>query len=178
NRNIMRDNALVNLTGLEGHCMPIDLNIEHLIKFLKARLAIFFFSAKGVYSTWDRLGDISATVSLLQNIKKQVGRAQALGITYHGLNHATPNTTPSIWRVANKVHELGLHRFNQDREENDSVKPVIDVLAEGEQKLKSSTLSTFNRKVQEMLAGKGYEQEEDGLPRANFDFTSTTTEDV
>ena len=31
----MRDNMLVNLTGLEGHCMPIDLNIEHLIKFLK-----------------------------------------------------------------------------------------------------------------------------------------------
>lgn len=58
------------------------------------------------------------------------------------------------------------------------MKPVIDVLAEGEQKLKSSTLSTFNRKVQEMLAGKGYEQEEDELPRANFDFTSTTTEDV
>jgi hypothetical protein len=32
----MRDNALVNLTGLDGHCMAIDLNIEHLIKFLKA----------------------------------------------------------------------------------------------------------------------------------------------
>jgi hypothetical protein len=31
----MRDNALVNFTGLEGHSMPIDLNIEHCIKFLK-----------------------------------------------------------------------------------------------------------------------------------------------
>jgi hypothetical protein len=31
----MRDNALVNFSGLEGHSMPIDLNIEHLIKFLK-----------------------------------------------------------------------------------------------------------------------------------------------
>ena len=31
----MRDNMLINLTGLEGHFMPIDLNIEHLIKFLK-----------------------------------------------------------------------------------------------------------------------------------------------
>ncbi|KAG0695544.1 hypothetical protein DFH29DRAFT_1083321 [Suillus ampliporus] len=191
--NIMRDNALVNLTGLEGHCMPIDLNIEHLIKFLKACLAVYlnslslidelrcytvklFFSAKGIYSTWDHLGDISATVSLLQNIKKQVRRA--LSIAYHGLNHTTPNMTPSIWRVANKVHELGLHMFNQDREENDSVKPVIDVLAEGEQKLKSSTLSTFNRKVREMLAGKGYEQEEDKLLSAAFDLTSTTTEDI
>lgn len=35
NREIMRDNMLVNMTGLEGHWMPTDLNIEHLIKFLK-----------------------------------------------------------------------------------------------------------------------------------------------
>jgi hypothetical protein len=35
----MRDNMLVNLTGLVGHCMPIDLNIEHLIGFLKASVS-------------------------------------------------------------------------------------------------------------------------------------------
>jgi hypothetical protein len=40
NSDIMRDNALVNLTGLEGHCMPVDLNIEHHIKFLKVCLSI------------------------------------------------------------------------------------------------------------------------------------------
>lgn len=34
-RDIMRDNMLVNLTGLEGDFMAIDLNIEHLIRFLK-----------------------------------------------------------------------------------------------------------------------------------------------
>lgn len=37
---IMRDNALINLTGLEGHCMPVDLNIEHHIKFLKVCLSL------------------------------------------------------------------------------------------------------------------------------------------
>ncbi|KAG2044371.1 hypothetical protein BDR03DRAFT_849365 [Suillus americanus] len=136
----MQDNALINLTGLEGHCMPIDLNIEHHIKFLK-----LFFSAKGVYSTWDRLGDISATIALLQNIKKQVGRA--LGITYHGLNHTTPNTSSSVWKVANKLNELELHVFNPDRKENDSIKPIVDVLTEGKWKLKSSTLVSFNKKV-------------------------------
>jgi len=31
----MRDSMLVNMTGLEGHWMPVDLNIKHLIKFLK-----------------------------------------------------------------------------------------------------------------------------------------------
>lgn len=36
-RDVMRDNMLVNLTGLKGHAMPIDLNIEHLIGELKVR---------------------------------------------------------------------------------------------------------------------------------------------
>lgn len=31
----MRDNMLVNMSGLSGHAMPIDLNIEHLIGKLK-----------------------------------------------------------------------------------------------------------------------------------------------
>jgi hypothetical protein len=34
-RDIMRDNMLVNVSGLEGHAMPIDLNMEHLIGQLK-----------------------------------------------------------------------------------------------------------------------------------------------
>jgi hypothetical protein len=34
-RNIIRDNMLVNPSGLEGHAMPMDLNIEHLIGDLK-----------------------------------------------------------------------------------------------------------------------------------------------
>ena len=33
----MRDNMLVNMSGLEGHAMLIDLNIEHLIGELKVR---------------------------------------------------------------------------------------------------------------------------------------------
>jgi hypothetical protein len=33
----MRDNMLVNPSGLEGHAMPIDINIEHLIGELKVR---------------------------------------------------------------------------------------------------------------------------------------------
>ena len=36
----MRDSMLVNFTGLEGHFMPIDLNIEHLIRSLKVRIRV------------------------------------------------------------------------------------------------------------------------------------------
>lgn len=31
----MRDSMLVNVSGLPGHWMGIDLNIEHLIRYLK-----------------------------------------------------------------------------------------------------------------------------------------------
>lgn len=37
--NIMRDNMLVNVSGLSGHFMPVDLNIEHLIGYLKVSLS-------------------------------------------------------------------------------------------------------------------------------------------
>ncbi len=33
----MHNNMLVNVSGLAGHAMPIDLNIEHLIGKLKVR---------------------------------------------------------------------------------------------------------------------------------------------
>ncbi|KAF8844129.1 hypothetical protein BDN67DRAFT_1066260 [Paxillus ammoniavirescens] len=111
--NIMRDNMLVNLTGLEGRFMPIDLNIEHLIIFLK-------------------------------HVREQVGRA--LGIAYRGITHTTPDNSASISKVAHKVNDLALHRFNLDRDGNSSTKPVINTLASGEQKLKSSTLATFNKR--------------------------------
>ncbi|KAF8834600.1 hypothetical protein BDN67DRAFT_868772, partial [Paxillus ammoniavirescens] len=109
---IMCDNMLVNLTGLEGHCMPIDLNIEHLIKFLN-----LFFAVKGIYASWDCLGDISVNVDLLQNVCKQVGCA--LGIVYHTITHITPDMAAAINKVAHKVSELELHVFKPDRDEND-----------------------------------------------------------
>ena len=31
----MRDNILINPSGIPGHAMGIDLNIEHLIGYLK-----------------------------------------------------------------------------------------------------------------------------------------------
>ncbi|KAF8130337.1 hypothetical protein EV363DRAFT_1584323 [Boletus edulis] len=167
---IMRDNMLVNLTGIEGHCMPIDLNIEHLIKFLK-----LFFAAKGVYASWDHLGDISAAVDLLQSVRKQVGRA--LGIAYHGITHTTPDMSVAVNKVAYKVGELALHISDLNRLGGDLVGPVVDTLMAGEQKLRSSTLATFNRKVRDMVAGKGFESEEDEIPQASFDLSTLVSDE-
>jgi len=33
----MRDNMLVNVSGIPGHAMGMDLNIEHLIRYLKVQ---------------------------------------------------------------------------------------------------------------------------------------------
>ncbi|KIK90529.1 hypothetical protein PAXRUDRAFT_151728, partial [Paxillus rubicundulus Ve08.2h10] len=175
------DSMLVNLSGLEGHFMPIDLNIEHCIKFLKEcsryggilllnlKVIWLFFTGKGVYTTWDCLGDISATVDLLQNVQKQVGRA--MGIAYHGSTHITPDTSASIRKVAYKLGELQLHIPCTEQANNTCVMPMVDVLASREQKLKSSTLVTFNCKVQAMILGEGFEADEDEIPRAAFDIT-------
>ncbi|KAG1766487.1 hypothetical protein EV702DRAFT_980842, partial [Suillus placidus] len=115
------------------------------------------FSAKGIYSTWDCLSTISITITLLQNIKKKV--RCALGITYSGTTHTTPDISTSTWK-----------------RENDSVKPMVNILWEGGQKLKSSTLATFNKKMQVMLVGGRFEPEEDELSAASFDFTDIIAE--
>jgi hypothetical protein len=51
--------------------------------------------------SWDRLGDILGAVIQLQNIKKQVSKA--LGASYQGKTHTTPDTSMLIWKIANDV---------------------------------------------------------------------------
>ncbi|KAJ8522779.1 hypothetical protein ONZ45_g630 [Pleurotus djamor] len=166
--NIMRDNMLVNISGLPGHAMPVDLNIEHLIGYLKS-----LFVAKGVYSTWDRLGDISAGISVLQHLKKEVNLA--LSVAYHGSSHSTPDTSQLVWKIANKARELNLQKSLLSRSRGNAAKCVTDILAAGEEKLRSSKLATFNRKIMAMVQCQvgDEEQEEDAsneLPPVAFTF--------
>ena len=37
----MRDNMLVNISGLQGHSMVIDINMEHLIGQLKVSFILY-----------------------------------------------------------------------------------------------------------------------------------------
>lgn len=104
-------------------------------------------------------------------MRKQVGRA--LGIAYHRSTYITPDTSASIRKVAYKLGELRLHIPCTEQANNTRVTPVVNVLASGEQKLKSSTLVTFNRKVRAMISGEGFEADEDEIPRAAFDITHT-----
>ena len=39
----MRDNMIVNISGLDGHSMAIDINMEHLIGQMKASFSRFWY---------------------------------------------------------------------------------------------------------------------------------------
>ena len=110
-----------------------------------------FFVAKGLRSSWDRLGDISGAVIQLQNVKKQV--SNALGASYQGKTHTMPDTSRLVWKVANEVRELVLGKYLPDRKGNDKQKLVTNLIDVGEKRLLSSTLETFNKKLACMKAG-------------------------
>lgn len=133
--------------------------------------------AKGVQSTWDRLGNISAAVDVLKKLKKQV--ALAMETAYQGTKHKKPDIKPLVLRVAHKVHEEMLHSYKEDRIGNKKTKPVPDIIFTGQSKLKSSSLSTFNRKVRGMVEGREYDEdvEAESLPQNTIVFNSTDGDD-
>ncbi|KAF9470444.1 hypothetical protein BDN70DRAFT_821381, partial [Pholiota conissans] len=158
--NIMRDTMLVNMSGREGHAMPIDLNIEHLIGFIKT-----LFSAKGLYSTWDRLSSISASVNYLQLIKKKV--AESLNSGYQGSTHKKPDIKVLVFRIADRARELKLQEYVANRHVQS--KPVLDLHCTGHHKFATTTLAIFNKKVAEYRLGHDfYDEEVDEIPRTDF----------
>jgi len=70
-----------------------------------------------------------------------------MSTAYQGTTHTKADTTHLIWRVADKVRDEELQIFKQNRKGNGKAVAFCDILALGEQKLKSSSLATFNRKV-------------------------------
>src|SRR6267154_555036 len=125
-----------------------------------------FFVAKGLRSSWDRLGDISGAVIQLQNVKKQV--TKALGASYQGKTHTTPDTSILVRKVANDVAELSLGKYQSGQKGNEEQKLVPNLIDVGEKKLMSSSLETFNKKLACMKAGNLDEvagiTEEDEIP--------------
>lgn len=94
--------------------------------------------------------------------------ANTLSSSYQGSTHTTPDTSPLVWRIADTVRDEEIQVFKENRAGNSSVKIVVDILATGEAKLKSSSLATFNRKICAMVNGRLYEDEEDTIPQAQF----------
>jgi hypothetical protein len=123
-------------------------------------------TAKGLESTWDRLGDISAAIDYLNKIKKKV--PSALSSSYQRCTHTTPDTSHLVWRVADKLRDEELQVFREKRVGNSKVKAVVDILATGEAKLKSSSLTSFNKKISAMVKGHVYDDEQDAIPQTQL----------
>ena len=89
---------------------------------------------------------------------------------YKGKTHTTPDTSHLVWKVANNVKELKLLSFQLHRERypNSDAKSVTNLLDEGENKFRSSSLKTFNKKIQALNQGFAAEDEIDELGAAEF----------
>jgi hypothetical protein len=82
-----------------------------------------------------------------------------MSAAYRGTTHTKPDTTHLVWRVADKARDEELQVFKQNRCGNTKAVAVHDILALGEKKLKSSSLSTFNRKMIAMVECRLYDPE-------------------
>ena len=71
----MRDNMLVNVSGLPGHFMAVDLNIEHLIGYLKVQNSLF------LAHRLNRL--VLHSFSLLRKASEQVGTSWATSLVLY-----------------------------------------------------------------------------------------------
>lgn len=119
------------------------------------------FAAKGIYSNWDRLGNIAAGVHYLQTIKKQVTTSIKSG--YQGSTHTYVDTSALVWRIANKAWGLQLQKKVINREGNKWMKKVVDAVALGYMKMASSSLGTFNKKIAETKEGRATDTEVDDI---------------
>ncbi|KAF6759072.1 hypothetical protein DFP72DRAFT_1102267 [Ephemerocybe angulata] len=161
----VRMTSIINISGLPGHGMGIDLNIEHLIRYLKA-----LFTAKGIYSKWERCGHISASINIVMLLKQRVSRSLKLG--YQGSTHSKVSSAALVERMRLKAKELQLHVVVPGRT-GASLKP--DLRALGRQKIESSSLAAFNAKIRDIVSGACIvpPEEEDELSPPDYDMTTT-----
>ncbi|KAF8993207.1 hypothetical protein BDZ89DRAFT_973034, partial [Hymenopellis radicata] len=146
-RDIMRDNMIISLTGVKGEAMGIDMNIEHLIKELKARLV----------TTWEELSDISAAIEYFRRIKKKF--ASEISTAYQGTSHSIPNAKPLPWKVANKARDENLQ--NRVLNRSGQMKAKMDIIKKGRETIQSTTIPTFRKKMDGARIGLVTEEELD-----------------
>lgn len=122
-------------------------------------------NAKGFQSTWDRLGNISAAIDYIKKLKKKMSKA--MGATYYqSTTHTNASTEHLAWRVADKARDEILQKFRKNRAGNSKIVPTLNTLQSGEQKLKSSSVASFNKKVMATKNGilVASELDDDTLP--------------
>ncbi|KAF8996610.1 hypothetical protein BDQ17DRAFT_1429572 [Cyathus striatus] len=85
--NVMCDSHVINLSGHSGHWMAMDLNMEHTVSQVKELIG-----AKGLETTWDMLGNVSASINEINKIKKKI--AEFTELSHRNRYHS--NATQAI----------------------------------------------------------------------------------
>ena len=96
---------------------------------------------------------------------------------YQGSTHKNPDTSELVWQIANKAQDLQLQEFMPNWEGNASSRAVPDLYAFGRERLASSSLATFNKKICELIEGKDIVDEDDDLPLPDFETLESGNED-
>lgn len=156
---IMRDTMLVNISGLPGRFMGIDLNIEHCIRYLKT-----LFASKGISGNWERCGNLSASINNLMSLKRRVTRS--LQIAYQGSRHTNndKDARAVVLRMAEKAKEWKLHEIIPGRQA--VLRP--DLRAVGQHRMETTGLALFNKKIENQRSGLWLHDEEDEISAPDF----------
>ena len=96
---------------------------------------------------------------------------------YQASTHHAVDTSKLLWRIADKAHELRLQEVVLNREGQSKAKLVPDLRTEGRNKFLASSLATFNKKVQDMAAGRVLIPENDDMPTPEFGFEDGEEDD-
>lgn len=130
-------------------------------------------AAKGLKSTWDQLGNISAAIDYLKKVKKKV--TTTMNSTYQSTTHTKPDTTHLIWRITEKAQAEVFEKFIKNQAGNLRIITNSNVVRSGEKKLKSSSITSFNKKIMAMKSGQSFyalELKMDTLPKPAYGTTS------
>lgn len=73
-----------------------------------------------------------------------------------------------MWYMADTVQDLQLQQYVLDRKGQSSAKLVPDLCAVGREKLRTSSLPTFNKKIRDMASGRSVSLETDDIPPLAF----------
>ena len=87
---------------------------------------------------------------------------------YQGSTHKAVETSKLVWCIVNKTQELHLQEVVLVWDGQSSAKPVSNLGTESQEKLTASSLAIFNKKVQNMAAGRVVLPENDEIPVPEF----------
>ncbi|KAJ7127703.1 hypothetical protein C8R44DRAFT_616194, partial [Mycena epipterygia] len=129
-------NWLVNLTGRLFGFKPVDLLQEHQNFWAK-----IIYTAKGTNKSWKWLSMITVCIFILREAMRTV--QTAFKIPAYGEKHKTPPINEEVALIAKALEAEKIQSFVEDRQANDHVVPVRDLIKEGA--LYANTRKAFHR---------------------------------